>query len=378
MKILYRLLKQDPDTRDGAVTVTSALGIIVNVVIATVKVIIGALAGSIAIISEGVNNATDAFTSVLALLGAKLSRKRPDAKHPFGYGRIEYLTGLVIAGLILFSGIELLISSVQLVFEPQELGIDYVALIIIAVSAVIKFALGVYTIKTGKRVGSCSLVGVGKECRNDSFASAITIATAIVFIIFGLNIDAYAGIVTSAIIIKAGVEVLKETLAELLGRPGKKELAQQLYKVIRATDGVINAADLILHNYGPEAYSGSINVELDHEKSVGEVYAVLHDLQLRIMQEYHVTMVFGIYAVDNDHADSRAFREYIARFVRSHEHVLSYHAVYIDRKANRMYCDLTVDYDLKDWDGLRQEFVEYMALQYPDQEAMLTIETDFV
>ena len=378
MDIFYKLFKQDPDTREGVITTTSGIGVVANIAIALIKMIAGTISSSIAIISEGVNNLADAMTSILTLIGSKLALKHPDEKHPFGYGRIEYLTSLVVSIMILVSGIEVLTSAVKLIFNPEPVNISILSLIIVAITAFIKYFLGTYTIKMGKKIESGSLEAVGGECRGDSFASIITIVAALAFILFKINIDAYAGIATSLLIIKAGGEVLIDTIHELIGRPGKKELAQQLYKEIRGTKGIINAVDMMLHNYGPDAYSGSVNVELDHNMDIGEAYDFLHALQLKIMHEYHVTMVFGIYAVDNDSKTSRSLREYIALFVRNHEHVKSYHAVYIDKKSDKLYCDLIVDYDLHDWDGLRQEFKEYMAKKYPKKDVILTIETEFV
>ena len=249
MHLLYKLLRQEPGSRDGVVAATSVLGIIVNVLIAALKVAIGVFASSIAILSSGVNNATDALTSVLTLVGTKLSAKRPDAKHPFGYGRIEYLTSLVIAGLILFSGFEMLIGSVELIFEPAEMRISYLMLVIIAVTAVIKYFMGVYMIRTGRKVDSGALVAVGLEGRNDAFVSLVTLFSAGVFLLFGWDIDAYAGVFTSVIILKAGFDVLRETVSALLGKPGQEELARQLYKELRAEPLVVNAADMMLHNY---------------------------------------------------------------------------------------------------------------------------------
>lgn len=298
MRFFCKLFRQDPETREGMIAGTSGLGIVVNLLVASIKVILGLLSSSIAIVSEGVNNAADALTSVLTLIGTKLAGKKPDEKHPFGYGRIEYLTSLIIAILILITGFEMLTSAVTLIFHPKEMDISVVALLAVAISAVIKFFLGVYTIKMGKKADSGALVAVGLDCRNDSFVSVVTILSAVIFLVFHISVDAYVGVFTSFLILKAGYEVLKDTVSELLGRPGEAELAAQLYKEIRATDGVLNAADMMLHNYGPDAYSGSVNLELDHDMTVGEVYEFLHDLQLRIMRDYHVTMVFGIYAVD--------------------------------------------------------------------------------
>ena len=378
MKLLYKLLRQEPDSREGTVVAVSGLNILVNLIFAAIKVVIGLAVSSIAIVSEGVNNATDSATSLITIVGTKLSAKHPTEKHPFGFGRIEYLTSLLISVLILFTGAELMESSVKRIFEPQEMSISYVTMAIIAVSALVKLVLGLYTIKEGRRVDSSSLVALGTECRSDSVVSVITLVTALVFLVFHVSLDAYAGIIMSLIVLKAGFEVLKETLSDILGQAGEKELAQELYRIIRAEPLVLNAADMMLHNYGPDAYSGSVNVEIDHSKTVEEVYAALHELQLRIMHEKHITMVFGIYAVDRDHAQIRQLREQVAAFVREQKHVTSYHALYIHPNGKDLYVDLVVDYDLADWEALRKEFTSYMAELYPDKHLELVIETNYV
>ena len=378
MKLLYKLLRQEPDSREGTVVAVSGLNILVNLIFAAIKVVIGLAVSSIAIVSEGVNNATDSATSLITIVGTKLSAKHPTEKHPFGFGRIEYLTSLLISVLILFTGAKLMESSVKRIFEPQEMSISYVTMAIIAVSALVKLALGLYTIKEGRRVDSSSLVALGTECRSDSVVSVITLVTALVFLVFHVSLDAYAGIIMSLIVLKAGFEVLKETLSDILGQAGEKELAQELYRIIRAEPLVLNAADMMLHNYGPDAYSGSVNVEIDHSKTVEEVYAALHELQLRIMHEKHITMVFGIYAVDGDHAQIRQLREQVAAFVREQKHVTSYHALYIHPNGKDLYVDLVVDYDMADWEALRKEFTAYMAELYPDKHLELVIETNYV
>ena len=364
--------------RTGIINRTAILGIVVNVLIAGVKIAAGLLASSVAIVSEGVNNAADALTSVLTMVGTRLAGRHPDAKHPFGYGRIEYLTGLVVAVVIIVSGVQMLIESVKLIFRPEELSISYVSLAIVAVSAVVKFFLGLYTIARGRVAQSDALVGVGLECRGDSYISIITIGVAVVFLLTGVSLDAYAGVVMSAIILKAGVEVLLKIVSELIGRPGEKELATKIYQLVRATPGVVGAADMMLHNYGPNAWSGSVNVEIDHAKSVGEVYAMLHELQLGIMHEEHVTMVFGVYAVDDDHVETRRIRGTILEYVKAHEHVKSFHAVYLEPGTNRLYCDLVVDYELADWGALRADFLDYMKAKVPGRDVVLTVETEFV
>ena len=365
-------------SRNKIITQTSWLGILANVLMAIIKIIIGALTSSIAIISEGVNNATDSLTAVIALIGTKLANKHPDKKHPFGYRRIEYLTGLVIATIIVVTGIEMLTTSTKIIFNPTKLSISYISLIIIAVSAIIKFALGTYTIKIGKKVNSIALEAVGIDGRNDSFISIITIVSVLFFLVFKLSIDAYAGIIISILIIKSGFNALKDTISELLGRSGQKDLAEKIYKEIHNTKEIINAADMMLHNYGPNTWSGSVNVEVDHAKTVGEIYQVIHKLQLKIMHEYKVVMVFGIYAVGHDHEDVKTIRQDIDIFVLKNKHIKSIHAVYLDPQTNKIYCDFVVDHDLKEWNKLKEDFLEYMTKKYPNNEIELTIETEFV
>ncbi len=378
MKLIYKILHKDPEDRDDVIAVTSGLGIAVNLFIAAAKIVIGALASSIAIISEGANNASDALSSVLALVGTKIAGKHPDKKHPFGYRRLEYITGLVISSLIIVTGIEMLIGSVKQIVHPEKLGVSYLTIVIIAVTAIIKFFLAVYTVKMGNKTGSSSLVAVGKEGQSDSIASVITIVSSLIFLIFGFSVDGVAGILISALILKAGYGVLKETLSELIGRAGEKELADALYEKIKATDGIIGAADMMLHNYGPDTWSGSVNVEMDRGMTVGEIYSILHALQLKIMHEHSVVMVFGIYAVDNDNAEIKAIRDAIGAFVGAHSHVKGYHAVYSEPETGKIYCDLVVDYELADWEELKKEFTDYMKGIYPGRDVELTVETEYV
>ena len=359
-------------SRQERIIRTSVVGILVNLLIAAVKIMIGTLASSIAIVSEGINNATDAGSSFLTYIGTKLSGKHPDEKHPFGYGRIEYLTGMVVGVLILYAGLGMLKESVEGILHPSDMNVSILTVLIVAGTAVTKFILG------GKSVESEVLLAVGEDGRNDSYFSGLTILSSVIFLFTGFSLDAYAGIVFSFVVIKSGVDTLKNTASDLIGRSGKEELARKLYKEIRATDGVISAIDMMLHDYGPDRYSGSVNIEIDHKRSIGEVYEEIHRLQLRIMEEYHVTMVFGIYAVDEDTAAIVDIRRYIGKFVRVNEHVKSFHALYLSEETGTLYCDLIVDYALRDWEELRECFVEYMKKQYSEYEISLTIETEFV
>ena len=377
MNLIYRIFKLDRNTREGVVSATSILSIIVNISVALLKVIVGILASSIAIISEGINNATDALSSLLTLVGIKLANRKPDKKHPFGYGRVEYITNMIIAAIILVSGLLTLKDSVVKIFRPEELNTTFVSIVLVAISAIVKYILGTYTISQGKKVNSDTLEAVGMDCRNDSFVSLVTIGVSLVYILFGINIDAFAGVFTSYLIIKAGYEIMSSTISELLGQPADEELARALYKEIRSTDGVINAVDMVLHNYGPDMYTGSVNVEIDHKKTAAEIFEFLRALQTKIYEEYKVAMVFGIYAVDNDSKVNRKLRKQVADFAKENPHVKSYHAVYSDTSANTIYCDIVVDYDA-DRSKVYSEFTDYLKGLYPKKEIKVNLDTEFV
>lgn len=378
MGLIYNLFKLEPGSRQAEIISASVLGVVVNLVIASVKIGIGLAVSSMAIVSEGINNSADAASSLLTLIGTKLASMKPTAKYPFGFGRIEYLTSLIIGCIILVAGSELMLNAIKRMQAPKEMEISLVTLGIIAVSAVIKLFFGNYLIKIGERASSSALVAVGNEGRDDCIASVINICCGLAFIYKGYNLDAYASFFISCMILKGGYEVLKETLNKILGESGSRTLADEVYKLVRQEPCIVNAADMMLHDYGPDSYSGSVNIEVDHKKSIGEIYKAIHALQLKIMYEYNITMVFGIYAVDNDNPELRLMRQRLAEFIRNHDHIISYHALYIDQSNKDIYLDLVVDYDLKDWDGMREEFTAFMAGYYPNQKLELVMETQYV
>lgn len=268
-------------SRQERIIRTSVVGILVNLLIAAVKIMIGTLASSIAIVSEGINNATDAGSSFLTYIGTKLSGKHPDEKHPFGYGRIEYLTGMVVGVLILYAGLGMLKESVEGILHPSDMNVSILTVLIVAGTAVTKFILGMYTIKVGKSVESEVLLAVGEDGRNDSYFSGLTILSSVIFLFTGFSLDAYAGIVFSFVVIKSGVDTLKNTASDLIGRSGKEELARKLYKEIRATDGVISA---ICHTF----FFPVSHLKIIFQRKPGcNIRLVMLDQSLHLIQGMH-------------------------------------------------------------------------------------------
>ena len=356
----------------------SVITILVNIGLGIFKAIVGVLSHSIAITMDAINNFTDAGSSFITILSSYFAAKSPDKKHPFGYGRTEYLGTLLIAIIILYAGITSLVESIKSIINPQAAEYSGVALFIISVAVVAKAALSLYVSSVGKKANSDSLMAAAKESIGDIAISIATLVAAIVYIYAHVSIEAWLGVIIAFVILKAGFEILQETISKILGTGGDVELVKNIKKAVSEFDEVIGAYDLVLHNYGPDTYHGSINIEIDHDKSVGEVYKVIHALQLRIMHEYNVILVFGMYAVDTDSPKMKDLRNYITTYTKSIPNIESFHAVYIDPDNNDIYCDFVVDYELKDWDKVKEDFIKYMHDKYPNSKTELVLETKYV
>lgn len=306
--------------REKQIVEVSIVGIITNLILAVVKIIIGLISGSIAIISDAVNNLTDSTSSLITIIGTKLAQKKPDKKHPFGFGRIEYLTSMIIGIIVMVTGFQMIISSVKGIFHPEAVDYNWWILIILFITVALKTFLGTYTEKKGKKLNSGALIASGKDAKNDAIISSVTIISAIVYMITKVSIDSYAGLLISIFILKAGLEVLRDTISKILGEKIDPDVKEKIHEIVKSSEYVIGAHDLILNNYGPNTNIGSINVEIDYKKTVGEIYPELHRLQMMIYQETHIYLVFGIYGVDNDSKISKEVWSILKDFNKNEPH----------------------------------------------------------
>jgi len=354
----------------------SITGIVTNLVLAAVKVTIGIITGSLAVMSDAINNLTDSSSSLITIIGTKLAARKPDKNHPFGYGRVEYLTSMVIAVIVSVTGFEVLLSAVKGIRNPEPMSYTPVSLGIILLTVFAKIWLGSFTQKIGKSVSSGALVASGADAKNDALVSLVTLVSAGVYLLWDFSLDAYAGMVISFFILRTGFEVMRETMGKILGEKADSSLAENLRKDVEACPIVISAHDLILHNYGPGSNTGSINVELDHTLTIGEVYPVLHDLQRELRKKYHTYLVFGMYAVDTGAPLYQEVREKLNDFTHTHEHCLSFHAVNIDVAKKEMYCDIVLDY-CADRKVMRTELISLLKKDYPEYSINVTVDTEF-
>ena len=234
---------------------TSLVGVAVNVLLAASKAVVGLAVNSIAIILDAVNNLSDVMSSVVTIAGAKLAGKKPDKKHPLGHGRIEYLSTMIVAAIILYAGITSLVASVRKIIHPEKAEYTAVSLAVVGVAVAAKLALGTFVRKTGERVKSGSLVASGSDALFDAVLSSSVLLSAVIYILFGVSLEAWVGVIIAGFIIKAGIGMLAENLDDILGQRADRELVSALKKTICEEENVLGAYDLILHSYGPKKSS---------------------------------------------------------------------------------------------------------------------------
>ena len=276
--------------REKTIVRTSIIGILTNVLLAAFKAAVGIISNSIAVTLDAVNNLSDALSSVVTIIGAKLGAKAPDKKHPLGYGRIEYLSSMIVAAIVLYAGITSLVESVKKIIHPEAADYGTISLIIIAVAIVVKLVLGRYVKKQGEKVNSGALVASGKDASFDAILSASVLASAIVFLIWGISLEAYVGVIISIVIIKAGIEMMMETLNDIIGQRGDADTGAQIRSILNEEPEVRGAYDLILYNYGPNKYYGSVHLELPDTMTVDEVDVLTRKVQVEVYQKTGVVL----------------------------------------------------------------------------------------
>ena len=330
--------------RENKIIKTSILGIIVNLILVVFKATVGLIVNSIAIILDAVNNLTDAISSVVTILGTKLANKRPDKKHPYGYGRIEYFTSVIIASLVLFAGITALKESIEKIINPGESDYSIISLIIIAVAVIVKFTIGKYVKKVGKDVNSQSLIASGEDAFMDSILSFTTLVAAIINYIWNLSLEGYLGVVIAIFIIKAAIEILKDTINSMIGERADKELTDKIKAKVCEYSEVQGAYDLILHNYGPSKMIGTVHIQIRDDMLAQEIHALTRQITNDIFNEFGIIITIGIYAA-NDKGEFKEIKRELGNVIKDYKDIKQVHGFFVDKNSNNIYFDLILNFD---------------------------------
>ena len=364
----------DPSTRARRITRTSYIGIGANLLLAGFKAGVGLLSNSVAIVLDAVNNLTDALSSVLTILGVKLARRPPDAKHPFGYGRIEYFSAIAIAALVLAAGAGSLVESVKKIVHPETPEYGAAALVIVAVAVVAKFLLGRYVSAQGKACNSEALVASGADASFDALISLSTLVGAGILLVFQVNLDGWIGAVISLFILKAGLEMLLGSIDSVMGSRPDAEVSRRIRETVEGVHGVLGAYDLVLHNYGPDSAIGSVHVEIDGSLDAAAIHWLSYAVQRAVLDAFHVFLTVGIYAVD---PARRADRDAIEAAAKRHPGVLAVHGLFFDDATDEVTFDVLVDFTVRDRAALRRAILDELAPRFPGRTLSLAFDNDY-
>jgi cation diffusion facilitator family transporter len=370
-----------PETsRDKVIIRTSVIGIAANVLLAAFKATIGIVSHSIAVTLDAVNNLSDALSSIITIVGTKLSGRLPDKKHPMGYGRIEYLSAMIVSGIVLYAGITSAVESVKKIFHPEQPEYSTVSLAIIAVAVVVKIVLGRYVKAQGEKVNSGSLVASGSDAMFDAILSASVLACAIVFMVSGVSLEAYVGAGISAVIVKSGIEMMIETLNQILGERADKETTDQIKQLLTEEPVVRGAYDLIMYNYGPDKDLASVHLELPDTMTVREVDRLTRKLEAKVQRETGVILTgVGVYSYNTGNTEAARIQNDVRERVLAHDWAAQFHGFYVDVEAKEMAFDVVMSFDIAPREGveiicreIQQAYPDYRIVVAPDIDASVT------
>ena len=365
------------ENRDKTIIRTSIIGILVNILLAAFKAAVGLLSHSISVVMDAVNNLSDALSSVITILGTKLAGKEPDKKHPLGYGRIEYLSAMIISVIVLYAGVSSLVESVKKILHPEKPDYSATALLIIAVAVVAKIILGSFVKKKGLDVKSDSLVASGSDALHDSIISASTLAAAVIYLFFHISLEAWLGAIISAVIVKSGLDMLRDTVSEILGERIDAETAQSVKDTICQTEGVRGAYDLVINNYGPNRQIGSVHIEVPDTMTVGELDGLEREISKNVFIKHHLILTgISVYSMNMGDKEAVRVETGVRKILEAYPDVLQMHGFFLDKKDKTMKFDIIISYDAQNREQLYKEIMKKVAATFPEYTPQVQLDFD--
>ena len=356
---------------------TSVIGIVANVLLASFKAVVGLLANSVAVVLDAVNNLSDALSSVITIIGTKLSVRPADNKHPFGYGRVEYFSAIIIAVIVLTTGITSLVESVKKIINPTAPDYTTVTLIVIIVAILTKLALGWYVRKKGKQLDSDALVASGSDALFDAVITLATLISAGVMLIWNVSLDGYLGALISLVIIKAGIEMLASPINQLLGAQAPPDLIHQIKSDIGEMDQVQGVFDIILHGYGPNLSIGSLHIGVPDTMTAHQIHGLTRKITEQMLMKYGIVMTVGVYSVATGDNENAELQRRIVQTLGKQEHVIQVHGFYFDKEKNNVSVDVVPDRSVTDDEAFISQLSEQLKAAAPDTPVSIFIDHNY-
>lgn len=369
--------KETKTSRDKAIAKTSLIGIITNLLLVGFKAAVGIISNSIAVILDALNNLSDALSSLITMVGNFLAGRKPDKKHPLGHGRVEYLSAMIVAALVLYAGITAAVESVKKIISPETPDYSIVSLVIIGVAVVVKIALGLYFRKVGKKVNSSALKASGVDALFDAVVSASVLASAIIFVLWGISLEAYVGVLISLFIIKAGISMLLDTFNDIVGRRADRELVEAIKKTVCEEECVHGAYDLIIHSYGPEKHVASIHVEIPDYMTADEIDDMERRIAAKVYEKHKVIMAgIGIYSLNTKNDDIKALKSRVISLIATHDSVLQVHGFHFNKENMTVNVDIILDFETPDMQAEIENIKNELTTVFPKYNFNIIMDLD--
>ncbi len=361
--------------RDKEIVKVSVYGILVNLVLVGFKAVVGLIANSISIVLDALNNLTDAMSSIVTIVGVKLAGKRPDAKHPFGYGRVEYFSAVVVALIVLAAGLMALYESFAKIIMPEEADYSVVSLVIVAVAVLVKFFFGRFVKRKGEILNSGSLVASGVDAISDAALSLSVLVGALISFIWHISLEGYIGVLIAVMIIKTAVGIMREAVDDLIGTRVDESLVESLRKVIMRHEEVYGVYDLALHNYGPNKTIASAHIEISDAMKTREIHRLSRRIEVEVYEKFGIILTLGVYA-SNDSGKFKTMKKAVEEIVSKYETVKQVHGFYVDDENEVISFDLV--FDFKETDAMRKmkEIRKVVKKMYPKYQVYIVLDSD--
>lgn len=321
----YQNIEQ-PNVRGAYGTLAGIVGIFCNLVLFAAKLVIGTVSGSVSITADAVNNLSDASSSIMTLVGFRLAQKPEDEEHPYGHARIEYLTGLAVAALILIIGVQLAKSSFLKILHPEPVEFSAALVIVLVLSICVKLWMALFNRTLGKRINSTSLIATAADSRNDVISTGAVLIAAIIAHVSGWNLDGYIGCLVAVFILYSSIEIARETISPLLGEPADAELVHMVkHEVLHYDDRILGVHDLMVHDYGPGQTFASIHVEADRNEDVMEIHDMIDNVERMFLEKHRIHLTIHYDPVVMDDQEVSRMRKKVGEKLQEIDDRLSYH-----------------------------------------------------
>ncbi|MCI6029276.1 MAG: cation diffusion facilitator family transporter [Clostridiales bacterium] len=306
-------------------TACSGAGIGFNVLLFAGKLIAGMLSGSVAIVSDAFNNLSDAGSSIISLVGFKLSNKKSDPQHPFGHGRLEYISGLCVSFLIILMGVELGKASIEKIIEPAQVKFSLLTAAILAASILVKLYMALYNSRIGKRLNAVTMKAMAKDSLSDAVATSVVLMSMIVAKLADIAIDGYCGVVVAAFILFTGITAARDTISPLLGQKPDSEFIEEVMRIVNAHKEIIGTHDLVVHDYGPGRLMITLHAEVDADMDILVAHDAVDNIENELREKLGCSAVVHMDPIVTDDVETNATREEIKRVVSNIDSRMTIH-----------------------------------------------------